>query len=210
MAETHPPDARGQGNLITGGVLTAFAALMLLAVVCWVTPKGFVDFPCFDVQEGECLATHTGPWGEIADVSDVRMFLCISRYPRSFQGGGTIAQGPESSNTWSRGDIELTRQGETLIVNGQSLVVGESFNHLRVFPTLNPWLLTSTRTKITNRGVFDCLLDEEGNEQTLDALYVYGSVSEGWFPNPLGLIILGVGIWLLVRGVRERKSELQP
>jgi len=53
-------------------------------------------------------------------------------------------------------------------------------------------------------------LNEEGNEQAMDALYIYGSVSEGWFPNPLGLIILGVGIWLLVRGARERKSELQP
>jgi hypothetical protein len=210
MTETHSPDTRGRGKLIAGGVLTAFAALMLLAVVCWVTPKGFVDFPCFDMQGGKCLAAYKNPWGEVADASDARMFLCISTYPRDFQGGGTIAQGPESSNTWSWGDIELARQGETLVVNGQSLAAGESFSHLHIFPTLNPWLLTSTRTEITNRGVFDCLLDEEGNEQTMDALYVYGSVSEGWFPNPLGLIILGVGIWLLVRGARERKGELQP
>ena len=210
MTETHSPDTRGRGKLIAGGVLTALAALMLLAAVCRVTPKGFVDFPCFDMQGGRCLAAYKNPSGEIADVSDARLFLCISTYPRDFQGGGTIAQGPESSNTWSWGNIELARQGETLVVNGQSLAAGESFSHSRTFLTLNPWLLTTTRTEITNRGVFYCLVDEEGKERAMDALYVYGSVSEGWFPNPLGLIILGVGIWLLIRGVREHKSELQP
>lgn len=200
---------KGSLSLSAGIVLILFAALMLLAVTCWVVPKGFVDFPCFDMQQGECLkgyGPYVQPEGESADVSDARMFLCISTYPRGFQGGGTIAQGPTFSDTWSGGDIDLTRQGETLVVNGQSLAESELFSHLRIFPTINPWLLTSTRTEITNRGVFGCFLDEEFNAQTINALYVYGSVSEGWFPNPVGLVILGVGIWLVVRGVRERRG----
>ncbi len=210
MTEESRFRTKGPLNLIAGIVLTVFIALMLVAVACWIVPKGYVDFPCFDVQQGECLmgyVSYVEPGDATVDLSKTRMFLCISTYPRGWYGGGTLAQGPASSDTWSKGGIDLTRQDEVLIVNGQALAEGESFSRLRIFPSLNPWLFNSTRTEITNRGVFDCFLDEEFNEQTIDALYVYGSVSEGWLPNPLGLIILGAGIWLLVRGVRECRRK---
>jgi hypothetical protein len=64
--------------------------------------------------------------------------------------------------------------------------------------------LETVRTTVHNRGVFDCyqVVGEDAVERmTIDALYVYGSVSEGWLPNPLGLVILGIGIWLMVRGI---------
>jgi hypothetical protein len=144
------------------------------------------------------------PRYDVEELGQARMFLCISVYPRSWAGGATIAQGPEFSDTWSGRGIDLERQGETLVVNDKSLGTGESSSWLRVYPTLNPWLLETTRTTLSNRGVFDCyqVLGEDTVErQSIDALYVYGGISEGWLPNPLGLVILGIGIWLLVRGI---------
>jgi hypothetical protein len=135
------------------------------------------------------------------------MYLCISKYPRSWQGGGTIAQGPEFSDTWSYGDITLTRQGDTLFVNDESLAPAGSMSYLRVSPTFNPWLFASTRTTIAHRGVFECYLDEEMSEHAVDVLYVYGSLSEGWALNPLGLVILAGGVWLLVYDARTRKGR---
>jgi hypothetical protein len=206
MTEQPKPRKVSSRSFIAGIALTAVAALMLIGAICWVTPKGYVDFPCFDIQQAECLnGSRILSGGDEADVSQARMFLCISIYLRGFRGGGTIARGAELSDTWSKRDIELARQGETLVVNGQSLAAGESFSRLRIFPSLTLWLFAATRTTITNRGVFDCFLDGEGHERAIDALYVYGSVSEGWFPNPLGPIALGVGIWLLIRGIRERR-----
>jgi hypothetical protein len=212
-AEDSRPRAKGLLSLVAGTVLILFSCLMLLAVACWITSKGNVDFPCFDMGEGRCLKgynLYTEPGDEPVDHSQARMYLCISVYPREFQGGGTIAQGPEFSDTWSGGGVGVERQGETLIVNGQTLAVGESFTERDLSFTLNPWLLASTRTTITNRGVFDCLLDQDFNEHPIDALYVYGSVSEGWFLNPVGPVVLVIGLVLLTVGIlARRKSRVQ-
>jgi hypothetical protein len=203
---------KGLFSLIAGIVLILVAGLGVLAAICAVVPKGFVDFPCFDLEEGGCLMGY-GPMmseGDVDDLDEARMFLCISVYPRGWEGGGTIAQGPEFSDTWSGSGINLERQGETLIANGKSLGVGESFSRLRVYPTLNPWLLETAHITIHNRGVFDCyqVLGEDTVEtRNIDALYVYGSISEGWLPNPLGLVIVGIGIWLVVRGMVRRRRE---
>jgi hypothetical protein len=199
-------------SLIAGIALILLAGLALLAAICAVVPKGNVDFPCFDLEEGGCLMGYgpVEPEYDVGELSQARLFLCISVYPRGWEGGGTIAQGPEFSDTWLGSGINLERQGDTLIVNGESLKAGASTSRLRAYPMLNPWLLETARTTIHNRGVFDCyqVLGEDAVEtRSIDALYVYGSVSEGWFPNPLGLVILGIGIWLLVRGVRTRLEK---
>jgi hypothetical protein len=144
------------------------------------------------------------------DLGRARLFLCISIYPRGWEGGGTIAQGPEFSDTWSGNSINLERRGDTLIVNGESLEPQASTSWSRAYPTLNPWLLETARTTISNRGVFDCyqvLEDDAVKTTTVDALYAYGGVSEGWLPNPLGLVIVGVGIWLVVRGVIKHRRK---
>jgi hypothetical protein len=210
MAQQPQPRKKTQASLIAGIILTALSTLMLIGAACWVTPKGYMDFPCFDMQQGECLKGYgrgAASGGEEADVGQARMFLCISIYARGWSGGGTIAQGPEFSNTWSGSDIALARQGQMLIVNGKPLAAGESSSRLRLWPSLTLWLFAATRTTVTNRGTFNCLVDGEGNEQAIDALYAYGSISEGWFPNPLGPISLGAGIWLLVRGIRQRRKN---
>lgn len=208
--EKSTPHKKGLFSLIAGIVLILVAGLGVLAAICAVVPKGNVDFPCFDLEEGGCLRGYgpVEPEYGVEELSQACLFLCISIYPRGWAGGGAIAQGPEFSDTWSGSGINLERQGNTLIVNGESLGVGGSSSRLRVYPTLNPWLLEAARTTIHNRGVFDCyrVLGEDTVEtQNIDALYVYGSVSEGWLPNPLGLVILGVGIWLLVRGIVRRR-----
>jgi hypothetical protein len=204
--ETSRSNKKGLGCLAVGILLIFLMGLALLAAICTVRFQGNVDFPCFDLESGECL-TDYGPVGSGHDVEELgqaRMVLCISVYPRGWAGGGTIAQGPEFSNMWSGSGIKLERQSDKLIVNGKSLEVGESASWFRVYPTFNPWLLETTYTEIANRGVFDCykVLGEDTVErQSIDALYVYGDVSESWLPNPLGLVILGVGIWLVVRGI---------
>ena len=210
--ETSRSGKKGLVNLIVGMLLILLAGLALLAAICTVVPKGNVDFPCFDLEEGGCLMGYgpVEPGYDVEELSQARMVLCISVYPRGWAGGGTIAQGPEFSDTWSERGIGLERQGSTLIVNGKSLGAGESSSRLRVYPTLNPWLLETALTTISNRGVFDCyqVLGEDAVEtQGIDALYAYGGVSEGWLPNPLGLVILGIGIWLLVRGIVRRRRE---
>jgi len=209
MAEQPQTRKKGLLGLVAGIVLILLSCLMLLAVICWVVPKGFVDFPCFDMDEGRCLAgygMYMAPEDEQTDWGEARMILCISMYPRDFNGGGTIAQGPEFSDTWSGGGVSLRREGDALIVNDQPLAVDESFSERHLSLTLNPWLLASTRTTIKNRGVFNCFLDQDISEHAIDALYVYGSVSEGWFPNPLGLVILVSGVILLILGARARRK----
>jgi hypothetical protein len=57
--------------------------------------------------------------------------------------------------------------------------------------------------------VFDCLADKENNRQAVDVIYAYGYVSEGWLPNPAGLVLLGTGIWLLVRYRRTTKRQAE-
>ena len=200
------PNKGGLVSFVVGILLILLAGLALLAAICAVVPKGNVDFPCFDLESGGCLMGYgpIEPGYDVEDLSRTRMFLCISVYPRGWEGGGTIAQGPELSDTWSGSGIDLVRQDDKLIVNGKSLEAGEPSSWFRVYPTFNPWLLETTYTEITNRGVFDCyqeLGEDTVERRNIDALYVYGGVSESWLPNPLGLVILGVGIWLVVRGI---------
>lgn len=201
---------KSRPGFILGIMLTAIAILSALAVIWQIRPRGFVDFPCFDVQQGDCLAGY-GPYSlsqaEVQRLGEARIYLCISEYPRGWQGGCAIAQGPGFSDTCSCSDIELTRQGDLLFANGESLAPSESTSYLRVSPTFNPWLFASTRTTVAHRGVFDCFLDEEMSEHAVDILYVYGSVSEGWALNPLGLIILAGGVWLLMHEARARKGK---
>lgn len=201
---------KGRPGFILGITLTAIAILSALAVILWIRPRGFVDFPCLDVQQEDCLAGY-GPYrlsqDEVHRLGEARMYLCISEYPRGWQGGGTIAQGPEFSDTWSYGDVELARQGDSLFVGDELLAPSESASYLRVSPTFNPWLFATTRTTIAHRGVFDCYLDDERSEHTVDVLYAYGSVSEGWALNPLGLVILAGGVWLLVYEAKARKKK---
>jgi hypothetical protein len=211
--ETSRLNKKGLGCLAVGILLILLMGLALLAAICAVRFQGNVDFPCFDLESGECLTGYgpVEPGHDVEELGRARMFLCISVYPRGWEGGGTIAQGAEFSDTWSKSGINLERQGDKLVVNGKSLEVGESSGWFRVYPTFNPWLLETTYTEITNRGVFDCyqeLGEDTVERRNIDALYVYGGVSESWLPNPLGLVILGVGIWLVVRGiVRWRRGR---
>jgi len=198
------------GRYLAGLVLTGISVLTLAGTILWMIPRGYMDFPCPDMQRGECLAwdsQETVGARSSAALERARMFLCISVYRRAFRGGGTIAVGPEFSDTWSGRGIELTRQDEALVVQGETLGVGEAYSKLRVYPGLSPWFLPATRTTIANRGLANCVRTREGQQYAVDALYVFGSVSESWFPNPLGLILLAVGVALLVRRRRVRRRE---
>jgi hypothetical protein len=121
-----------------------------------------------------------------------------------------------SSDTWSEGDVELVRQEETLAVNGLPLAPGQSLSQRsdlgtwsgpRIPTFLSLWIVTWRKIEVTNYGGFSCFVDKAGQEHATDGLYVHMSERQGWAPNPLGAIVLGVGIWLLVRARRARKQE---
>jgi hypothetical protein len=187
-------------RFVAGIVLIAFAVLMLVAVACWITPKGNVDFPCEWFGRPPSLA-------EAEVDAATRIAYCLSLYPRSRWGGAPYVYGATAEDKvtlsppvlW-HGNLVLERQEKAIIVNGQILQPGETYTRFRWFPSLNPWLVLTVHLKVTNGGIL------EDHSVATEAVYVSGDVNEGWLPGPLGLIILGVGVWLLVRGVKEQRS----
>jgi hypothetical protein len=180
---------------LDGVPLIAFAILMLVAAVCLVVPKGLaVDFPC-----------HVLPPGFIEQdaVVETRIVYCISLYPRYVEGGDIYRNGVSSENhitiaptSFWYGNLVLERHDDDISVNGHILQPGETRTWVRWFPSINPWLLLITHFTVTNSGPIDSVAH--------DAIYIFGEVSEAWLPNPLGLIILGTGIWLWIRNRKGR------
>ncbi len=190
MSQTKTTDRRR--TVITqyvGIVLTAYAVLMLAAVVFWVSRKGYVDFPC---------EATLGPRPEVTE--STRIVYCISAWPREMYGGGVYAVGASDEDqivlgpraSWPR-SLAVERRGQELLIDGQLLPPGQIYARFRWFPSSNPWLLATSRLTVWYLP-------------SADVISISGSVREGWFPNPLGLLILGIGLWLLVRGRREHRQ----
>jgi hypothetical protein len=199
------PRSKPSAKFAIGIALTAYAMLMLLAVLCRGWPGMNIDYPC---------ELGLGP-GPSADAS-TRITYCISWWPRNaISGGGVAAYGAsdqdrvEISPTGAFGkSLTVERQEQILIVNGQTLQVGETCSWSYWLPSLNPWLLLTSRLTIVNRGMVGTVrkMDQDQIiEIETDAMYLSGDLTEGWAPNPLGLACLLIGVWLLAQGFRERK-----
>ena len=74
-----------------------------------------------------------------------------------------------------------------------NLTVGQTFTLVGWVLSINPWLLYVNHLTIQNAGV----------DTTIGALFVTGEVYESWLPNPIGLIVLIVGIILIATGKRK-------
>jgi hypothetical protein len=181
----------------TLGVIIIVLSVLSIAIgVCQIVPYAFVDFPCFD----ERFLQH-----EIK--SDTRIAYCISVWPlEALSGGGIYDYGSTSQDEVTIRDLALRRDGQTLFVNAHPLATGEIYKTTKWKMSFNPWILFTHRFEINNKG----LITSTESVETVDALYVSGDVYEGWFINPLGLIILGCGIWLFRQGKKELKQELHP
>ncbi len=172
-------------------MLIVFAVAMLPLVYPFIARYRLVGFAC----------NQGGPEGRILPTTEAtRMTYCISFFPRNAVGmGQTLDYGTSDKDqmTWHPpllrfwlGQLRIERDGETLVVNGHVLDA-ENYDRFRWFPSINPWLLTTARVSISNKGKY---------VGSTDCLYLLGRVEEGWLPSPVGLVLLGIGIWLFRTG----------
>ncbi len=175
-----------------GIVLIVLSVLTLAIGFCQIVPLGFVDFPCFDdmVRQQEIN-------------SDTRIVYCISIWPRQAISGGAIYdEGTSNQDEIKVRDLNLKRDEQALLVNNHPVNPQESYETVLWRASISPWLIFTSRFEIKNEGITSI-----GSSDPSNVLYVSGDVHEGWLPNPLGLIILGVGIWLFRQGKKEQKQE---
>ena len=169
-----------------GIVLLVISVLALAIAFCQIVRIGFVDFPCFDEQVRQ---------QEIS--SDTRIVYCVSIWPRQAISGGAIYDdGTSNQDEIKVRDLNLRRDEQILFVNNHSINPNESYKMVLWSASINPWLIFTNSFEIKNEGITSM-------GSNVPVLYVSGDVHEGWLPNPLGLIILGVGIWLFRQGKKE-------
>src|SRR6266508_3408812 len=172
-----------------GIVLIVLSVLTLAIGFCQIVPLGFVDFPRFDdmVRQQEIN-------------SDTRIVYCISILPRQAISGGAIYdEGTSNQDEIKVRDLNLKRDEQALLVNNHPVNPQESYETVLWRASISPWLIFTSRFEIKNEGITSI-----GSSDPSNVLYVSGDVHEGWLPNPLGLIILGVGIWLFRQGKKEQ------
>ena len=175
---------------ILGIILIVLAVLTLPIAFCQVIPLGFVDFPCFDDQIRK---------QEIS--SETRIVYCISIWPRQALSGGAIYdEGKTDQEAIKVGALNFRRDGQNLLVNNHMVTPREAYTTTHWNAALNPWVIFTSRFEIKNEGI-----NPIGTSSPAEALYVTGDVYESWLPNPLGLIILGSGIWLFRQGKTKQK-----
>lgn len=149
----------------------------------------YADFPCSYTYQG----------GRPAEYSDSVISYCVSFIRRDvLSGGGIYSQGESNTNTVSISDrfssykpIGVERVDTGIKVNGILLRIGESHSWIEYYPTINPWVIYNAKMTITNKG----------NVNDSKAVYVEGEIREGWFLNPLGIILLLLGIYLVKKKV---------
>ena len=176
-----------------GVAIIALSVLAMAIGVCQVMPYAFVDFPCFD---DEVRSQEIN--------SDTRIVYCISIFPlEALSGGGIYDDGSSNQDEIAVGEISLKRDDQTLFVNNHALNVSEIYKTTKWNPSINPWVLFTRHFEIKNEG----LLIPNESPTPIDVLYVSGYVYEGWFINPLGLVILVYGILLFRQGKKELQQE---
>ncbi len=175
------------------GVILVVISLITLAIALYqVVPIGFVDFPCM----GQLI-------DQPAIVSDTRLAYCISIWPRqAISGGGIYGWGTSDQNEIRVDPLSLRRDELMLSVNGHAINPGQTYTTTR-FATLNPWVVLTSRFEVRNDGLI-----QEELASSASVLYVSGDVHEGWFPNPLGLIVLIGGTWLIRQGKKEAEPQV--
>jgi hypothetical protein len=198
------------------GISVVCVTVVILNVEVYSSARhGYVDFPAFDQQDGEYLKGYSDGanlyWrnGKPVDPRSVRMFLSVSYFPRGFQGGGALANGPEPTDlAIVRTDLRLQRIDDRLVINGVVIPPGKSYTRRIIHWAIRLWMLPTTLTEISNRGVFHCFRTVEG-DHAINALYVWGQIKEGWTLNPAGPVSLLIGLWLIFKrnhNVRDESS----
>jgi len=181
-----------------GCLVVAYAILSLL-FFGWSLTWGHGDFPC----------EWYGPGGFAIEgiTADTRLAYCISSYSR--WGGSPLLYGATDENqitlhppslVFWYGNLDLERQGEILIVNGRSLLPGQTYTRTQWFPALNPWFIRTAQTTVENAGIIEL-------SGSFPVLHVLGSLKPVWFFNPTGLLLIIAGVWLIFSGLNERLAS---
>jgi hypothetical protein len=169
---------------VIGFIIIFISIITLVIGIIMVIPFMYVDFPCGHNTNGDYGFIKTG----------TRMAYCISESPRqAISGGGIFASGATNSNELSLEGITLKRHDQILFVNNNPINPKGSYETTLYSFTISPWFFFTSHITIINDGIQDIGIPEQ-----IDILIISGYVEEGWFPNPLGLIILGIGIILLI------------
>jgi hypothetical protein len=141
-----------------------------------------IDFPCsgdYDIRE-QGMNVKT------------RIAYCFSYWPFEYYGGTIYALGMSEQDKATVMKIRFRREGQMLYVNNHPVDIGEMYETVQYSLTNNPWLLFTYRFEIGNNGLISADLTAPPS-----VLFISGDVYKGWKPNPLGLIILGIGIGLV-------------
>jgi hypothetical protein len=181
---------------IFGIILIVLSCLFFAIAGIQILPWGVMDFPCDP--------TFTDPiFNRVLNVQPTsRLAYCISYYSRNAGGGGVYASGATDQDEVQAGVISLKRHGEVLYVNNHPIQPNGTYEFVQNSSSYNPWLIFTTRYSLKNEG-----LTSLGPAQSGNVLYVSGDGEEGFLLNPLGLIILGGGVCLLIFGKRARKAK---
>ena len=171
---------------VWGYILTFISIVSLFIMYFQVRRTWYADFPC----------SYEYQLGRPVENSDSVISYCVTYIMRKVQsGGGIYSEGESSTNTVSikgwYNPIDIERVDTEINVNGKLLEKGESTTWFEYYPTINPWVINNIRMTVTNQGHLD----------DSDAVYVEGEIREGWLLNPLGMILLALGIYL----VRKKK-----
>jgi hypothetical protein len=141
-----------------------------------------IDFPCsgeYDVrQEGMNVKT--------------RIAYCLSSWPFEYSGGTIYALGTSEQDKVTARTMRFRRDDQMLYVGNHPVNIGEKYETVRFSLPNNPWLLFTYRFEIRNNGLISADLIAPPS-----VLFISGDVHKGWSPNPLGLVLLGIGIWLV-------------
>lgn len=184
-----------------GIIVTGLSLLILVVTLYEAAIHIGADFPCIS-----SLATQP------EFNTDTQIAYCISHWPRQPSFGGDIyAVGSSNQDTIAINRPEilpstliLNRQGRTLVVNDQVLQAGEKYSSLDWRLSFNPWVIQTAQVIITNEG-----MARTRNGDPTEAIFAAGDVYDGWLPSPIGMSILGLGLWLVWQGRRERRHARQ-
>jgi hypothetical protein len=119
-------------------------------------------------------------------------------------GGGCWSKGESAydlvigSANYHLPTITIHRENDTIFVYDTPLKIGESHNWQNAVISVNPWVIDTVTFKATNNGYHKNL----GSGSTID---VIGEIREGWFPSPLGIIMIVAGYFL----VRKKNGDNQ-
>ncbi|MEW6093946.1 MAG: hypothetical protein AB1531_08290 [Chloroflexota bacterium] len=190
--------------------MLVLVSILCLGIVCqglWtVMPKGMIDFPCFVSYDETRQCVASDMYGSMVTGED-RLQVFLSVYFLDLGGGGCDYRHTASDTLQldtSAGQFLLERSGDTLLVDGHELAVGETFRHVN-YLNLNPW--EEYYIEFTNYGVVNFC--ESDLPPQLVVVGHYESRLSPLKVVPLLLILLTaiiVFVVLLVRTTRRARS----